>query len=331
MNPCEKYEDLCSAALDGMLTEAEQQQLQQHLAECPSCRAYMDELQAMCAMWKEVPLPETVHERIMQQIQKEATSTVVQMPHKQRRRPPVFTMLAAAAACVMLAVSGQLTGLFGQLNATPITPSTAQVDPPSGAQPRTSSAITPSNATDTTQQAIPDQQTLDEPDAQEQDLEQQDVEQPQSNDLPQSRQSEITEDDPQQTAIDQPDVDKEPAPAEQDEQVEQDPQVDSSQQTMVGSPRVMMATAPSIPQALQSMTFARCFLLTGQGELPVIEGMTLLVNEDGIAYYSVENNESKIEKVRQALEKAGYQLTLDESSGITIQRDASEIVIVYQS
>ena len=49
---CARYEELCSAAVDHALTEQEQKELDAHLAECPACRAYLEELRVMRELWK---------------------------------------------------------------------------------------------------------------------------------------------------------------------------------------------------------------------------------------------------------------------------------------
>ena len=41
MNPCEEFELLLSARLDGELTEAETARLETHLTHCPRCRAWL--------------------------------------------------------------------------------------------------------------------------------------------------------------------------------------------------------------------------------------------------------------------------------------------------
>lgn len=40
MNPCEEYELLLSARLDGALSLKEETQLHAHLAQCPHCRSW---------------------------------------------------------------------------------------------------------------------------------------------------------------------------------------------------------------------------------------------------------------------------------------------------
>ena len=84
------------------------------------------------------------------------------------------------------------------------------------------------------------------------------------------------------------------------------------------------------------MSFSRCYDVTpadsGTGEgLAVMDGMALIIEQDGVAYYSVEDNESKMEKVRQALEKNGYTVTFNQSSGLTTtQRDDAQILLMVR-
>lgn len=82
------------------------------------------------------------------------------------------------------------------------------------------------------------------------------------------------------------------------------------------------------------MSFARCYTVSrtdkSPDNVPVIEDMSLIIAEDNTAYYCVENNESKIEKVLQGLEKNGYTTALNQSSGITTQRDAKLVLLLVQ-
>ena len=113
MTDCTKYEDLCSALLDGEISREEKRALEAHLAECPACAAYLEDLRFMRESWHalEEPGPATLHEDIMASITAEANKNVI--PAEKRRRPlPVFTILAAAAACVMLVGTGALGNLF---------------------------------------------------------------------------------------------------------------------------------------------------------------------------------------------------------------------------
>ena len=117
MPDCEYFEELCSMALDGELSRAQKRELDAHLAECPACAAYMEDLKLMRTAWGDVkePLPEALHQKIMSGVVEEAQKNAAPAKEKRKRRPPVFTMIAAAAACVLLAVSGAAGDLFGGL------------------------------------------------------------------------------------------------------------------------------------------------------------------------------------------------------------------------
>lgn len=113
MQDCAYYEDLCSLALDDELTAAEQAELHAHLAVCPECAAYMEELRGMQRLLAtELPeVPSSLHEDIMELVLAQAQEQT--RPPERRRIVPMFTMLAAAAAAVMLVTSGTVGNWFG--------------------------------------------------------------------------------------------------------------------------------------------------------------------------------------------------------------------------
>lgn len=337
-NNCARYEELCSAAVDHALTEQEQKELDAHLAECPACRAYLEELRVMRELWKELetPMPPALHEKIMGEIEAEVQKTIIQTPQKHRRRPPVFTMLAAAAACVMLAATGSLTGLFGHVGTTPLQAATADASTQTDPGVSTAGDLSRSTiqANDPTADAAQDTQ----PETEEQTTE--------SNNTDESTQP--TEDD----AAAAPRSAKVAPKSSSDNADAQDSGTDSSSASSESSDSAGVATASimpfsaasgnrsaaadgnSIPQEVSSMSFARCYTVSrtdkSPDSVPVIEDMSLIIAEDNTAYYCVENNESKIEKVLQELEKNGYTTALNQSSGITTQRDAKLVLLLVQ-
>lgn len=343
-NECARYEELCSAAIDHALTEQEQKELDAHLAECPACRAYLEELRTMHDLWKELetPMPPALHEKIMSEIEAEVQKTIVQTPQKHRRRPPVFTMLAAAAACVLLAVTGNLTGLFGHVGTTTIQSSVADASTqtevgPSTAEagPNTNNAIMDGETPAQNNRAIPDDgQTLE----------------PSADDSTSSDSSTATPDESESDASSSSDSRSGTAQTEPEDKTSNDaasdtqPESNESAGIAPASIAPFSATAPSsrsanansaaMPEEVTKMTFARCYTVTrtdsSPDSLPVIDGMTLIIRQSGTAYYSVENNESKIEMVLQELEKNGYTTALNQSSGITTQRDAKLILLLVQ-
>lgn len=340
MPDCTRYEELCSASLDNALSKEEKQELEAHLAECPACRAYMEDLRAMKTLWKglEIEAPEGLHERIMGQITQEMSETVVQMPAKQRRRPPVFTMLAAAAACVLLAVTGNLNGLFSKLdNTVPMTqnnvassdlPSTADAGAADGTSP---AASNPDDGNDAAAARI----------APESDAE------PGGDDTQINEGAGVPAVPPAPQTPAQPDEG-----AKKPEQTTPNPpqQKDNNGEAGTapaniapysgmegrsapgGDAPMLLTPALIMPEALAEMQFANCYRVTGPGEMPVIDGMTLLLSEDGVSYYALENNESKIEAARKTLESEGFQTALYEPAPANLQqREAEEVLIVFST
>lgn len=346
---CERYEALCSAAIDNALTKQEQKELDAHLAECPSCRAYLEELRTMRSLWKELetPMPPALHEKIMSEIEAEVQKTIVQTPQKHRRRPPVFTMLAAAAACVILAVSGNLTGLFGQLGTATIasnsaadTSSAQSAAGPSVAEstaqiPSDGSTLTAGGETESAadaEAAVPDtgetitpraSQTQSEPDTEAA--------------APETRAGDrdsAEQDSSGETAANGAQAQTFSAASDENSGIMTASLGPENTAPILGSRAA--SAASNVPKEVAQMSFSRCFDVTpadgGTAEaLPVIDGMTLIIEQDGVAYYSVEDNESKMEKVRQELEKNGYTVTLNQSSGLTTtQRDDAQILLMVR-
>ena len=96
MNPCEHWEELLSARLDGPLTQEEARQLEDHLAACPRCRQYareLEETQKALQAWAAEP-PPAVAEAILDAVRKEPR------PAKRPRR--VWMSLAAAAVLALV-------------------------------------------------------------------------------------------------------------------------------------------------------------------------------------------------------------------------------------
>ena len=315
MPDCERYEELCSCALDGALTKNEKRELEAHLAECPACRAYMEDLRAMKSLWKglETPAPEGLHEQIMEQIMAEQGANVVPLPEKKKHRPPVFTMLAALAACVMLAVTGGLNGVFSQgdpeaaadaavysRSADGAAPAAA--DPPADGGTAADSGLTlPEDAGSA--QLAPADGTADTAQASAKSA------------LPQTGTAEAAQSDPA-------DAGQAPAVAS----------VGPSGRAKTGeadAPALTSYALPvSVPDEIAEMPFARCFKVTGSGEMPFIEDMSLLLTADGVAYYALENNESKIAKAQEALRGAGFTVEINEAAPVSFQKDAGEVLFM---
>lgn len=102
---CDRYLELLSARLDGTLTEAEERELEEHLAACPDCRAAGAQLAALRDAFPELEeeaAPEGFARGVMDRIRAEEKKVVPLF------RRPGFRALTGLAACAALAV-----GLYG--------------------------------------------------------------------------------------------------------------------------------------------------------------------------------------------------------------------------
>lgn len=102
MRPCEEYEDLISAFIDGALPEADRERLMVHMASCPACQAYFDDQIAIhdAFVRGEASAPENFAPAVMDQVR----ST----PQRAERKR-IFLQWqswAALAACCALVVLG---------------------------------------------------------------------------------------------------------------------------------------------------------------------------------------------------------------------------------
>ena len=102
MRPCEEYEDLISAFIDGALPEADRGRLMAHMASCPACQAYFDDQVAIhdAFVRGEAPAPERLASAVMAQ--------VCSTPQRAKRKPILlrWQSYAALAACCALVVLG---------------------------------------------------------------------------------------------------------------------------------------------------------------------------------------------------------------------------------
>ncbi len=107
MSGCESYETLISALLDGALEESERRELEDHLASCPACRAYLEDLKAIQTAigGLDVPAPAGFTGKVMDKIRAES------QPAKKAKtiRFPRWQRWAAAAACCALVLAGLWT------------------------------------------------------------------------------------------------------------------------------------------------------------------------------------------------------------------------------
>ena len=104
MNICEEYAALLDMYADGFCTEEETAQVRRHLAECPVCRAYVEEILLMRAAFpdaEETEVPDGFAEGVMAAIRAEAA------PRKKRTAVWKRALLPVAA-CLTLVVALRL-------------------------------------------------------------------------------------------------------------------------------------------------------------------------------------------------------------------------------
>lgn len=99
---CDRYWELLSARLDGALSEAEEQELEAHLASCPDCRALLEELKELRESFDalgEEEAPEGFAQGVMDRIRASEAPKIIPL----WKRPQVRA-LAGLAACLVLVV-----------------------------------------------------------------------------------------------------------------------------------------------------------------------------------------------------------------------------------
>lgn len=99
---CDRYFELLSARLDGALTRDEERELEEHLLNCPGCRAVGAQLSALQAGFgelEEVPAPKGFAQEVMERVRAPEAPKAIPL-----FRRPQFKALAGLAACLALAV-----------------------------------------------------------------------------------------------------------------------------------------------------------------------------------------------------------------------------------
>lgn len=103
MDACERFMDLISQSLDGPLTAEDQQELQQHLAQCPECRLLaqqFSEIQSELHTWEDQEVPEGFAEGVMARVRAlDETPKVIPI-----WKHPQFKRFGSIAACVLICV-----------------------------------------------------------------------------------------------------------------------------------------------------------------------------------------------------------------------------------
>ena len=102
MKDCAKYEEMISRLLDGELSQAEQTELERHLASCPDCAALYGTFSALSeALGEEDAIPPArLHENIMAEVRREELRR-----RNTPRRRRAYLAVAACAAVILLAAT----------------------------------------------------------------------------------------------------------------------------------------------------------------------------------------------------------------------------------
>ena len=312
MPNCEKYRELCSASIDSELSLEEKRELSEHLSECPACAAYLDDLREMRNAWDDFkqPLPDDMHEHIMQAVLKEA-----QKPTK--KHFPVFTTLAAAAACVMLVLSGAIGDIMSMTS--------NNSDKNNSAKP-TGKLVMEDTKEDETPYVEPEQTEPVQPEKEEQTeqyLQSEQVEPVQPRTVEPKQEQ-------QQTEEVTPKITEQPQ-TEQPQQKEQKTN-NVAPATFSINPEVKKNTAESqsveIPSGLQTSSFAFCFVAVGSGDLPVIENAEFIEKNNNIYYFKVTGAISDFDTTIKELQEKGFETTMREDLGVKIDANASNGLLV---
>lgn len=111
MERCERFLDLISLSLDGQLTQQEQQALDEHLSQCPDCRALLAELSNIhdsFSAFEAQDVPEGFTAGVMDRVREYENSKKVIPLWKN----PQLRVWGSLAACAVLCVGLMRSGMF---------------------------------------------------------------------------------------------------------------------------------------------------------------------------------------------------------------------------
>lgn len=314
MSDEEYFEQLCSNSIDGTLTDAEKEKLEEHLAECPSCAALKADLEQMRALFlSETEVPDSLHASIMQGVEKEAKLKVVQ-PEKPVRRLPVFTMVAAAAVVVVVVLGGGLGEIFGRVNI----------------RGDASNASTPIEVPIVAREVQAEVEDAAE-----------------HAELWQGGATVVVEPQDDSGSAAQP---NQPAPGKLAESAVEQPteaankQVPMTELAPGTNKKIVASVAPEdtasvaakapravgtlrMPESLRGTSVAHCYLASGTAEMPDIVG-ELLLTEDTFSYFLMENSMTAIQDTLKSLEDAGYSVSAYEGVGLSIDSKADSWLLI---
>jgi len=114
MRYCEEYAALLDLFVDGELPPEEMARVQAHLAVCPGCRRYVDDVLAIRAGFPDVEdtaVPEGFTESVMERVRKESEDSAKAMePRRRSVRRWTGTLAALAACCALVILVRTLPG-----------------------------------------------------------------------------------------------------------------------------------------------------------------------------------------------------------------------------
>lgn len=131
---CEQMTDLLSAFLDGELTAIEQKQVQEHLEQCPECRALYEQLQTLHTSFsdlEEIPAPENFAQGVMSRIKAEQTPAKPKVIPLFKR--PQMRAVMGLAACAVLCIGFAQVALNGSNKSASMAPAPEAAMPESAA------------------------------------------------------------------------------------------------------------------------------------------------------------------------------------------------------
>ena len=127
MKPCEYYEEMIGAALDGEISAEENEELRAHLDTCENCRSFYEAMKAISGTDEQLPeAPEHFTENVMARVRQVAAPE-----EKQVKKKAGITRLAtrygalAAAAAVAIWAGVHFSGAFSAKNTESAAPEIA--------------------------------------------------------------------------------------------------------------------------------------------------------------------------------------------------------------
>lgn len=214
-------------------------------------------------------------------------------------------MIAAAAACVLLAVSGAAGDLFGGLKVEQDEPAMAaagSADSPSAAMEDLAPAAQDPEDTGKARIAPPaaEPETGNPP-------------APSGSDAPGGQN---TAGDKEQTAPPAGEPEAAPEPA-----TFVSPRLAADQNAAGG-------LAVTVPDELLTHSYGFCYVAVGSSTPPALEQATLIEKDGNTYYFKIENSMTVLEKLGNQLQEAGYETALRSDVGITTDESAKDSLLI---